>query len=77
MAETTQTLRLVFKNQAGSNYTISLDEPKDTLTGADIEAAMDTIIARNILTTSGGDLVAKYDIKIIDRTVSDLYDPAP
>ncbi len=77
MPETTRTLRMVFKNQAGSNYTISLDDPRSDLTAAEIEAVMDQIIASNILTTSGGDLVSKYDVKIIDRTVNDLYDPAP
>lgn len=75
MAQNTTTLRLVFKNQAGSNYTISLDEPVDTLTSAEIEQAMDLIIARNIISTSGGDLVVKQDIKIIDQIVNDLFDP--
>jgi len=74
--ETTKTLRMVFKNQAGTNFTISLDDPRDDLTGAEIEAVMDQIIAANIINTSGGDLVSKYDVKIIDRTVDDLYDPA-
>ncbi len=75
MPETTKTLRMVFKNQAGTNFTISLDDPREDLTGAGIEAVMDQIIAANIINTSGGDLVSKYDIKIIDRTVDDLYDP--
>lgn len=75
MADTTKTLRMVFRNQAGSSYTLSLDNPRDNLTGAEIEAVMDQIIAANVLTTSGGDLVSKYDVKIIDQTVNDLYDP--
>ncbi len=75
MATTTQTLRLVFKNQAGKNVTISLDNPRDEVTAAEIEAAMDLVIARNIFTSTGGDLVSKQDIRLIDSTTNDLYDP--
>ncbi len=72
---TTQTLRMVFKNENGTNFTISLDNPRDNVTPAEIEAAMDTIIAKNVFLTGGGALVAKQDVKIIDRTTNDLYDP--
>jgi hypothetical protein len=75
-AVTTQTLRMVFKNEAGSNFTISLDNPRDNVTPAEIEAAMDQIIAKNVFLTPGGALVARQDVKIVDRTVNDLYDPA-
>ncbi|MGQ9823899.1 MAG: DUF2922 domain-containing protein [Desulfotomaculales bacterium] len=75
-AVTTQTLRMVFKNEAGSNFTISLDNPRDNVTPAEIEAAMDQIIAKNVFLTPGGALVTKQDVKIVDRTVNDLYDPA-
>ena len=75
MATTTRTLRLVFKNQSGKNVTFSLDNPRDDVTAAEIEAAMDLVIARNIFSSSGGDLVSKQDIRIIDSTTNDLYDP--
>jgi len=75
LAATSKTLRMVFKSQAGRNVTITLDNPRSDLSSAEIEAAMDLIIARNIFTSSGGDLVSKQDIKIIDTTTDDLYDP--
>ncbi len=75
MPATSKTLRMVFKSQAGRNVTITLDNPRSDLSSAEIEAAMDLIIARNIFTSSGGDLVSKQDIKIIDTTTDDLYDP--
>jgi len=71
-----QTLRMVFRSQGGTGMTISLDNPRTDVTAADIEAAMDLIISKNIFNTNGGDLASKYDIKIIDRTTNDLYDPA-
>ncbi|SHJ28445.1 DUF2922 domain-containing protein [Desulfofundulus thermosubterraneus] len=73
---TTQTLRMVFKNESGSNFTISLDNPRDNVTAAEIEAVMDLIISRNVFLTGGGALVSKQDVQIIDRTTNDLYDPA-
>ncbi len=50
---TTQTLQMRFVNQAGSRVTISLDNPKDTLTEAAVTAAMDQVIAKNIFINSG------------------------
>ena len=75
MATATHTLRMVFRNQNGKNVTFSLDNPRSDLTGEEIETAMDLVIARNIFTSSGGDLVSKQDIKLIDTTTDDLYDP--
>ncbi|KJS12618.1 MAG: hypothetical protein VR67_07630 [Peptococcaceae bacterium BRH_c8a] len=71
---TTQTLQMRFITQAGSRVTISLDNPKDTLTEAEVTAAMDQIIAANVFTASGGDLVGKDSAQIIDRTVNVIYE---
>jgi len=68
---------MVFRNAEDKNVTITLDNPRPDVTGTEIEAVMDLIIARNVITSSGGDLVAKQDIRIIDSTTNDLYDPAP
>ena len=75
MAVTTKTLRMVFKNQSGKNVTFSLGSPRDDVTAAEIEATMNLIINRNIFTSPGGELVSKQDIRIIDSTTNDLYDP--
>ena len=72
----TKILRMVFANQAGGSVTINLDNPRADLTPADITTAMDVIIAKNIFTSNGGDLVAKKDAKIIDTAANDVYDPA-
>ncbi|WP_347489223.1 DUF2922 domain-containing protein [Desulfoscipio sp. XC116] len=70
----TQTLQMSFVNQGGTRTTISLDNPKDTLTEAEVVAAMDQIIAKNIFNTTGGDLVAKHSAQVIDRTVNVVYE---
>jgi hypothetical protein len=66
---------MVFRNQSDGNVTINLNDPRADLTTAEIETAMDLIIARNVFTSSGGDLVSKQDIRVIDTTTNDLYDP--
>ncbi len=70
----TQTLKMSFVNQAGTKTTISLDNPKDTLTQAEVTAAMDQIIAKNIFNSAGGDLVSKHSAEIIDTTTTVLYE---
>jgi hypothetical protein len=75
MAVTDQTLRIRFRNQAGRIVSISFDNPRDDLTAAEVEAAMDLLIARNTFTSTGGDLVAKYDATVTDRTITYLYAP--
>jgi len=71
---TTQTLQMRFVTQAGSRVTISLDNPKDTISEAEVTAAMDQIIAANVFTASGGDLVSKDSAQIIDRIVNVIYE---
>jgi hypothetical protein len=73
---TQKILRLTFKDASGRSSSITLPQPREDLTSAEIEAAMDLVIARNIFTTSGGDLIEKYDIKIVDTTTNDLFDSA-
>ena len=70
---TKKILRMTFKNALGSSVSFTLPEPKAVLTSAQIEAVMDQIIAKNIFQSTGGALVSKRDIKIIDTTTNDLY----
>ena len=72
---TTKNLRATFENANGSTFTLTLPEPREDVTAVEIEAAMDLVIAKNIFSTSGGDLTAKRDIKIVDTTTDDLFDP--
>lgn len=75
MAITTKkVLRMTFNNAAGKAVTISLNEPKEGITVAEIESVMDQIITKDIFFTSGGGLVSKKDIKIVDTTTEDLYE---
>ena len=75
MAITTKkVLRMTFNNAAGKIVTMTLDQPKEGITSAEIETVMDQIIDRDIFFTSGGGLVSKRDIKIVNTTTEDLYE---
>lgn len=76
MADAKKVLRMSFGAADGSTMSLSLDNPKADLTQAEIEGVMDTVIAKNIFTAAGGDLVEKKDAKIVDTITNDMYDPA-
>jgi hypothetical protein len=64
---------MTFLNQGNKNVTLSLDNPRDDVTAAEVQAAMDLIIARNIFTSTSGDLVSKVNARIIDTTTTELF----
>ena len=65
-----KTLELRFENEEGKNVTISLDSPVEPVDPAEINAAMDEIIAQNAFDSSGGELVAKKDARVVERNVT-------
>ncbi|MCX7883787.1 MAG: DUF2922 domain-containing protein [Caloramator sp.] len=68
----TKTLQMVFQNQSGNNVTISLPDVKEDLTAENIKAVMNTIIAKNVFQSSGGDLVGIMSASIVSREVSEF-----
>ncbi|MZP31050.1 DUF2922 family protein [Heliobacterium undosum] len=70
-----ETLELVFTNQLGREVVLRVKDPKADLTPAQVTAAMDTIIASNVFTTAGGDLVNKKDVRLVSSNVTDLWNP--
>jgi uncharacterized protein YggL (DUF469 family) len=65
-------LELQFLNQESKTVTIRLDAPVEPVDPAAVNAAMDSVIAQNIFTSSGGDYAAKKGARIVDRTVNDI-----
>jgi len=50
-------LELVFKNQLGRTNKIVLENPRGDLTEAEVRAAMQTIIDKNVFRTNSGEFV--------------------
>ncbi|MFC7061391.1 DUF2922 domain-containing protein [Halobacillus seohaensis] len=65
-------LELKFLNEEDKVVTISIDQPIEPADETEINAAMDAIIAENCFYSSGGDLVAKKEARIVERNVTSI-----
>ena len=72
MSQVEQTLQLVFRNEAGSTFSIALANPRANLTSVAVAAVMDLVIARNIFQSSGGALTGKERASQIAREVVEI-----
>ncbi len=61
----TKTLRMPFRNGAGKEVNLTLANPKDGITKAEVVATQTLIIAKNLFSTTGGDLVSALDPSIL------------
>ncbi len=67
-----KSLQLVFKNAAGNTKLITISNPKDDLTKAQTDEAMQKIIAANVFKTVGGDLTQAVEARVVNRNVQVL-----
>ncbi|GAE33682.1 DUF2922 domain-containing protein [Halalkalibacter akibai] len=65
----TKRLELIFENEMGGNVTLTLDNPVYPANPVVISSAMDSIVAQNVFTSTGGEIKAKKAARIVDRTV--------
>ena len=71
----TKVVRLTFSTAGGKTFAITIDNPKEDLQSAEVMAAMNSLIDSDIFLTPSGALTGIRDIKVIDTTTNDLYDP--
>ncbi len=67
-----ETLRMVFSNAAGRSVAINIPDPDPELVALDVETVMDSIISRNVFSTTGGDITAKVRAEVVSRTTDVL-----
>ena len=67
-----KSLQLVFKNASGNTKLITISNPKDDLTKAQTDEAMQKIIAANVFKTVGGDLTQAVEARVVNRNVQEL-----
>lgn len=65
-------LELEFLNEAGKKFVISIDDPKEDLTGEEVGQAMADIIANNVFVSSMLDLVEANEARIVTTVVEKL-----
>ncbi|AWK52528.1 DUF2922 domain-containing protein [Clostridium beijerinckii] len=64
------TLSMTFLTEFGEKSTLSISGVKATLTKAEVNALMDTIVAKNIFQTNAGDLAKKSGAQLTQRQVT-------
>ena len=67
-------LDLIFKNAAGKKVTLNIEEPKPGVTKAEIDAAMQVVVANNIFSTSGGDIVEAVEGRLRTTTLNTIVE---
>ena len=63
--QTTKRLVMVFKTDADTNVSISVDNPKDSLQESVIKSAMETIIAKDVFAPKMEKLVGLVEARIV------------
>ena len=71
--EESKKLVLVFRNSIGKEITLTIEDPKDALTEAEIKAAMDVVVEKNIFKKNNYDLVEAVEARIVN-TQTQEYD---
>jgi hypothetical protein len=69
-----KTLRMTFINGNNQKWSLTLPEPKNTLTTGEVEAAMDEVISSGIIRPNGASLVAPYRALLVDSATTVLYE---
>ena len=73
MADTnTKTLEMIFATGSGKEVTVAVKDPKDGLTLAEVQAVMATIIAKNVFSSTSGDLVTAKEAQIRQLAITEL-----
>jgi hypothetical protein len=65
-------LELNFKNASDKKVNISVDNPREDATKEEIKQVMDTIVAKNIFYSNGGDIVEAIGARIVTTNVEDI-----
>lgn len=61
-----------FKTELGKKISLTLDDPRTNITKEEIKAAMNTVVASNIFSISGTDIVEALDAKVVTTNTKDF-----
>lgn len=60
-------LEMVFRNTSGKEVTLSLADPKDTLTDSQVKPVMQSMVDKGLFTSKSGDLVQIVEARLRSR----------
>jgi Protein of unknown function (DUF2922). len=64
------TLSMVFLTEKGSKASLSISGVKESITQAEVDTLMNTIIAKNVFLTTTGALAIKDSAQLVAKTVT-------
>jgi hypothetical protein len=67
-----KTLAMSFLNEGGKKISIRVNNVRDDITEVEVKTAMDVIIAKNVFTSTGGDLKTKDSAELIDKNSTEF-----
>jgi hypothetical protein len=67
-----KTLEMVFRNESGKEVTLSIADPKEDLTLAEVKTVMEDIIAKQIFESQTGDLAQIVEARINSKEMTVL-----
>lgn len=67
-----KTLQMVFLNNSGKNVSINISGVREDVTDAEIKTVMETIILKNIFTSTGGDLMSIMSASLVSKDTEQL-----
>ncbi|KGR77775.1 DUF2922 domain-containing protein [Ureibacillus manganicus] len=66
------TLEMKFNLENGKTLTLSVSEPKENITPAEVVTAMQTIIDQDVFHSEGYAIIGINQARIVERNVSEL-----
>lgn len=69
---TQRVLEMDFSTELGRTQRLRVYNVKDAVTGAEVAAAMDDVITKNIFTSTGGDFTGKVSARVVVTDTNDL-----
>lgn len=67
-----QTLELIFRTAGGKRMTLTIDEPKEGLTEAEVSQAMQEVINSGVFGSDGHPVESAEAARIVSRGVTDI-----
>lgn len=65
-------LVMTFLNEQGKKVSLSVEDPKEDIKEEDIKKVMDSVVAKNIFGSKGGNLVKVDGAKIVTTTAKEF-----
>ena len=70
--EQTKRLIMTFKTTDDKKVSLSVDNPREDITEAEIKAVMDLIVEKNIFAPSGEDIISAKEAKIVQTETTEF-----